>query len=102
MAKITQKMIMDKLSEVMDPELGISIVDMGLIYKTELKPGHKLHILMTLTTIGCPLFEVIEGDMRNKIRDLGFENEDIGIELTFDPPWSMDRMSDSGKARIGI
>lgn len=92
---------MESLSNVMDPEMHMSIVDMGLIYNVKVsKKG--VHILMTLTTIGCPLYSVIEEDIRNKLADLGFLHKNIKLELTFDPPWSLDRMSKKGKAMLGI
>ena len=96
-----KKQIMDKLTEVLDPELNISIVDLGLVY--DVKPQkNKVEILMTLTTIGCPLFGLIEEEVRDKLTDLGFDGENVKIKLTFDPPWSMERMSERAKAIIGI
>ena len=91
--------IKEKLYEVIDPELNISIVDLGLIYEIKLK-DNKPYIKMTLTTIGCPLFSVIQKEIENKLKELGY-NTTI-IELTFDPPWSMDRLSERAKAILGI
>jgi len=101
MVKITQKLIQTKLSEVMDPELNISIVDLGLVYNTKLIKN-KVKIIMTLTTIGCPLFSLIETQVKDKIKDLGVKDENISLELTFDPPWSMEKMSKKGRAMLGI
>jgi len=101
MVKITQKLIQTKLSEVMDPELNISIVDLGLVYNTKLIKN-KVKIIMTLTTIGCPLFSLIETQVKDKIKDLGVKDENISLELTFDPPWSMEKMSKKAKAMLGI
>lgn len=101
MPKLTIKSIKSKLKEVLDPELGISIVDMGLIYKvTFIK--NKVQILMTLTTIGCPLISTIEEEIKAKIGQLKIPRKDIIINLTFDPPWTMDKMSKSAKARLGM
>ncbi|MBI4973750.1 metal-sulfur cluster assembly factor [Candidatus Roizmanbacteria bacterium] len=99
--KITVKKIINALTDVMDPEIHISIVDLGLIYKVTLKKD-AVHILMTLTTIGCPLFSQIEMEMKQKLTELGFKDENIKLELTFDPPWSLERMSERGKALMGI
>lgn len=99
--KITQKAIINKLTEVMDPELNISIVDLGLVYDTKITKN-KVKIIMTLTTIGCPLFSLIETQIRDKIKELGIKDEDISLDLTFDPPWSMDKMSKKAKAMLGI
>jgi len=99
--KITNKTILSKLSEVMDPELNISIVDLGLVYEAKLVKN-KVKVLMTLTTIGCPLFSLIETQVKDKIKELGFKDSDITLELTFDPPWSMEKMSKKAKAMLGI
>lgn len=118
--KITEKLIKSKLSEVLDPELNISIVDLGLVYKIELiqdrrietksKPrtvplsgtGTGAKITMTLTTIGCPLFSLIEQEIKSKLKAIGLPKDKIEFELTFDPPWSMDKMSERAKAMLGI
>ncbi|OGK29115.1 hypothetical protein A3D06_02190 [Candidatus Roizmanbacteria bacterium RIFCSPHIGHO2_02_FULL_40_9] len=92
--------IKNKLYEVNDPELHISIVDLGLIYEIQVKK-QKAYITMTLTTIGCPLFSTIEMMMREKILELD-EIENVYLELVFDPPWSMERMTERGKAILGI
>ncbi|MFA6016612.1 MAG: metal-sulfur cluster assembly factor [Patescibacteria group bacterium] len=101
MKKISEKQIKNKLSEVMDPELNISIVDLGLVYEAKLVKN-KVKVLMTLTTIGCPLFSLIETQVKDKIKELGFKDSDITLELTFDPPWSMEKMSKRAKAMLGI
>ena len=91
--------IKNKLYEVIDPELNISIVDLGLIYEIKLK-DNKPYIKMTLTTIGCPLFSVIQKEIEDKLKELGYD--EVYVELTFDPPWSMDRLSERAKAMLGI
>ena len=99
--KLTAKQIKNKLTEVMDPELNISIVDLGLVYKIKIIKN-KIKVVMTLTTIGCPLFSLIEQQVKDKIRELGVKEENISLELTFDPPWSMEKMIKKGKAMLGI
>lgn len=99
--KISQRSVRNKLSEVLDPELNISIVDLGLIYKIEIK-HNKVKVIMTLTTIGCPLFSLIEQEIRSKLKELKLKDNQIEFELTFDPPWSMDKMSERAKAMLGI
>jgi metal-sulfur cluster biosynthetic enzyme len=98
---LNKKLILTKLSEVMDPELNISIVDLGLVYNTEIVKN-KIKITMTLTTIGCPLFSQIEVEIKDKMKELGADEKDVTLELTFDPPWSMDKMSKKAKAMLGI
>lgn len=93
---------MEHLEGVMDPELNMSIVDLGLIYDIFIIEENKIKILMTLTTLGCPLFDTIKDDVFNKLQPLKVPEENIEIELTFDPPWSMERMSERAKAMLGI
>ncbi len=101
MKKITKKLIIEKLTEVMDPEINISIIDLGLIYKVDLNPKGVI-ITMTLTTLGCPLIDLIETEIREKVKELGFSQKDIKIKLVFDPPWSIEKMTERGKAILGI
>jgi metal-sulfur cluster biosynthetic enzyme len=97
----TASLIKKQLKKVIDPELGISIVDLGLVYEIKIN-GANIYVKMTLTTIGCPLFSIIEDDIRNKIAQLGVDRDKINIELTFDPPWTMEQMSPAAKAMLGI
>lgn len=101
---VTDKKVREKLNEVLDPELGISIVDLGLVYevRVQTKPKLSVSILMTLTTMGCPLFGVIEEDIYLKLSDLALTRENITIDMTFDPPWDIERMSKRGRAVLGI
>jgi metal-sulfur cluster biosynthetic enzyme len=99
--KIDKKTIKNKLKQVLDPELGISIVDLGLIYEIKIQK-EKVKIVMTLTTIGCPLFSLIEEEVKNRLKELGLKEEEIELELTFDPPWTLERMSKEARAMLGI
>lgn len=92
--------IMKKLQEVLDPELYVSIVDLGLIYDLEISKG-KVTVTMTLTTMGCPLFGLLEEDIKTRVSKVK-EVKDVFINLVFDPPWSMDRMTERGKAQLGM
>ena len=100
--RLTEKKITAKLSEVLDPELNISIVDLGLVYKVKVSKNQAVEITMTLTTIGCPLFSLIEQEIKNKLEDFKIPQEKIKLTLTFDPPWSMEKMSEKAKAMLGI
>ncbi len=101
--KITKKNVEEKLLEVMDPELNISIVDLGLVYYITVDEKNKVvTITMTLTTIGCPLISLIEQEVKNKLKEIGVPEKNVKIDLTFDPPWSMDKISPRGKAMLGI
>ncbi len=90
------------LKEIPDPEIGVSIWDLGLIYDIHIDESiGTVKIGMTLTTIGCPLFDLIAGPIRERVGKLpGVEGVDV--ELTFDPPWSTDRMSPEAKAHLGF
>lgn len=102
MSNITVKKIETKLTQVLDPELGISIVDMGLIYKISIKKNGYVNIKMTLTTIGCPLISTIEEDIKKKLEEIKINRNKVKIELTFDPPWTIERMTKKGKAYLGM
>lgn len=98
---VTKKQIEDVLKNIPDPEIGVSLWDLGLIYEITIDKKNDVHMLMTLTTIGCPLFDLIETPIRrevSKIKGVG----KIDVELTFEPPWSMDRMSEEAKAQLGF
>lgn len=92
--------ITERLKKVLDPELNISIIDLGLVYDIKINKNKEAKITMTLTTIGCPLFPVIENNINNALKDLKLKN--IEIVLTFDPPWSMDKMSQESKLLLGF
>lgn len=92
---------MEKLRAVLDPELGVSIVDLGLVYGVDIDPKGVATVTMTLTTIGCPLFPVMQKDIEDRLLELS-EIEDVKIDLTFDPPWSPDRMTEETKIRLGF
>lgn len=99
--KLLKKRVISKLSEVLDPELNISIVDLGLIYDVKVEKS-KVKIIMTLTTAGCPLISMIEDEIKNKLEEIGLKKERVVIDLTFDPPWSMEKMSKKAKTMLGI
>lgn len=109
--KITADDVRAKLSLVMDPELNVDLVSLGLIYNIDVKeiqgehgPHQIVHILMTLTTPGCPLAGVFDRLVKDALSDLVGINvdQDILIELTFDPPWIPDMMSAEAKAELGF
>ncbi|OGK21825.1 hypothetical protein A3C23_00555 [Candidatus Roizmanbacteria bacterium RIFCSPHIGHO2_02_FULL_37_13b] len=89
-----------KLEEVIDPELRISIVDLGLVYSVTEKDG-LVDIVMTLTTMGCPLYEVIDLEIKEKLKTIA-QVKKVEVNLVFDPPWSIDLMTPQGKAMLGI
>src|ERR671923_406535 len=92
--------IMEALKQVDDPELGINIVDLGLVYGVELT-GDTVHIEYTLTTMGCPIGPLIEEQIKRLIEPIeGVENVDA--EMVLNPPWTPDKMSEEAKAALGF
>ena len=100
--KLSEEKIKEQLAQVLDPELNISIVDLGLVYDIKIHEDNKVIITMTLTTMGCPLFETIEQDVKSVLKQINIPEESVKLELTFDPPWSMEKMSERAKAMLGI
>ncbi len=97
---LDQEAVYDMLKQIHDPEVGINIVDMGLIYSLELEDD-KVGIYMTLTSPGCPAGPQILGQVDNKVRELeGVEDVDINVVWT--PPWSPEMLSDEAKDELGI
>lgn len=101
-ADITPQMVKKQLENVLDPELNISVVDLGLVYDVTVAENGRVKIIMTLTTIGCPLFSQIEQEVRNSLTEIGVAEDLVELELVFDPPWSMEMMSERAKAMLGI
>lgn len=97
---VDEEEIMGRLGEVMDPETNLSIVDMGFIYDVEVKDS-AVNIEMTLTSPGCPMHSHFTEKVREKISELEGV-DDVSVEVTFDPPWSPDMMSDKAKKKLGM
>lgn len=97
--KLTSALI-EKLKLVLDPELGVSIYDLGLVYSTAISAKGIATITMTLTTIGCPLFPVIQKDIEDRLMEID-GIEEVKINLVFDPPWTPEKMNAETKIRLG-
>lgn len=91
----------EQLKKVLDPELGVSILDLGLIYEVVVTPEGVCAITMTLTTIGCPLFAQIQKEIEDRVLEIEAIN-DVKIDLVFDPPWSVDKMTEDAKIQLGL
>lgn len=91
--------VMDALKNVIDPELGVNIVDLGLVYDVAVHNGH-VDVTMTLTTPGCPLHTAIARGAEAAVRNLP-EVEQAAVNVVWDPPWTPERMSPEAKARLG-
>jgi metal-sulfur cluster biosynthetic enzyme len=108
--KSSEENIYKCLSKVIDPELNIDIVSMGLIYDVTISTvqnqqgaQEKIHVLMSLTTPGCPLAGVLKQMVLDQISEIDGINpkEDVDVEITFDPPWMMDMMTEEARAELG-
>lgn len=97
---VSQDQIIDKLRECLDPELGVNIVDLGLIYGINVE-GSNVNVLMTLTTPGCPLDSYFTKDITTRLKALKGVS-DVSVELTFEPAWAPSKMSDEGKDLLGF
>jgi metal-sulfur cluster biosynthetic enzyme len=94
--------VMKQLSKVMDPELDIDIVSLGLIYEVIIEKG-KVKVEMTLTTPGCPLAPVIDRMVKETVAELpGIEEVDVTTELIWDPPWTKEMMTEAAKLQLGM
>ncbi len=89
------------LYSVMDPEVELNIVDLGLIYSITYDGDKKVHIEMTFSTPACPLGEVIVMNVKQSINNK-FPDFEIDVQIVFDPPWSPDLISEKGKTLLGM
>jgi metal-sulfur cluster biosynthetic enzyme len=94
---VTEEMVRTVLSEVLDPEIQIDIVNLGMIYGIDiLEDGKKVKITMTFTTMGCPATEQIKEEAIERVKNLPGV-EDVELNITFDPPWDKEMMSEEAK-----
>jgi len=96
----TKEEVVDALRQVEDPELGMDIVDLGLMYDVELENG-KVKVVHTLTSMGCPVGPMIQQQIDDVVRSLPGV-EDVEVELTWDPPCTPEKMSDDAKFILGF
>ena len=93
--------IVKVIKTIFDPEIPVDIYELGLIYDVMINEDRDVKIIMTLTTPNCPVAESLPADVKEKVKSMKDVNE-VELELTFDPPWSQDLMSDEAKLEIGI
>ena len=96
----TKEQVVDALRVVEDPELGMDIVELGLLYDVEVE-NSKVKAIYSLTSIGCPVGPMIEQQIKETIEDMEDVSE-VETELTWDPPWSPERMSEDAKFILGF
>lgn len=93
--------VLDAIKTVYDPEIPVDIYELGLIYEINIFPVNNVFILMTLTSPACPSAEEIPGEVEAKVKAIEGVN-DVTVELTFDPPYTQDMMSEAAKLELGF
>jgi metal-sulfur cluster biosynthetic enzyme len=93
--------ILAALKTVIDPELGINIVDLGLVYHAERAAG-EINIELTMTTPACPLGEMMSEEIKLVLRDRFPDAADIHVAIVWDPPWSPELMSEESRRQLGM
>ena len=97
---VSERQVLDALSSVIDPEIGLNVVELGLIYEVVIT-SEKVKIRMTLTAPACPLASLIVQQAREKVESItGVKN--VEVELVFNPPWTPERLSEEAKKKLGF
>ena len=99
MSAVTEEQVRTSLKQCMDPEVPLSIVDMGLIYGIDVTENNDVNIKMTMTTKGCPLHDTMVDDVTRYAKKVPGVNN-VQVDIVWDPPWSMDKMSVDAKAKM--
>ncbi len=93
--------ILQVIKTIYDPEIPVNIYDLGLIYEINIDDDFNAHILMTLTTPNCPVAESLPAEVKEKANGVkGIK--DVKVEITFDPPWTQDYLSEEAKLELGL
>ena len=93
--------IVKVLKTIFDPEIPVDIYELGLIYDVFVNEDHNVKILMTLTTPNCPVAETLPVEVEEKVKSIN-EVNNAEVEITFDPPWTQDLMSEEAKLELGL
>ena len=93
--------VISALRMIFDPEIPVNIYDLGLIYDLKIDDEYNVNVLMTLTTPNCPVAEDMPGMVRSEIQLIEGIGE-VNVELTFEPPWDMEKLTDEAKLELGM
>jgi FeS assembly SUF system protein len=93
--------VIQAIKAVYDPEIPVDVYELGLIYEINIYPVNNVFVMMTLTSPSCPSAEVIPGEVEQKIKAIEGVN-DVKVQITFDPPYSQDMMSEAAKLELGF
>ncbi|MCP4123271.1 MAG: DUF59 domain-containing protein [Bacteroidetes bacterium] len=89
------------IQQIYDPEIPINIYELGLIYEVNVDPGNNVQVIMTLTAPNCPAAEILPEEVKHKALEVeGVKN--VEVEITFEPEWTMDNMSETAKLELGF
>ncbi len=99
--KDLRERIVDALKTVYDPEIPVNIYELGLIYKLDVDAQNQVDVDMTLTSPMCPVAGTLPGEVESKIRGVEGVSE-VKVELVWDPPWSMEKMTEEARLQLGI
>ncbi|MEL6132600.1 MAG: SUF system Fe-S cluster assembly protein [Bacteroidota bacterium] len=91
----------EQIRTVYDPEIPVNIFELGLIYEVNVKEDGNVHVLMTLTAPACPAAEILPGEVKEKVETVEGVKE-ANVEITFEPEWNMEMMSDEAKLELGM
>ena len=101
MSGFDEDAVRDALRQVLDPEVGMNIVDLGLVYGIEEAAGGGVHLQLTMTSAACPMADMIMDQARDAIAGAIGCDTPVEIELVWDPPWTPDKMSDFARDQFG-
>lgn len=93
--------VIEVLKSCYDPEIPVDIYELGLIYEVRVDPGNDIYVKMTLTSPACPVAETLPPEVEQKIRNMPDVN-DAKVEITFDPPWDKEMMSEEARLELGM
>ncbi|PZP56764.1 MAG: SUF system Fe-S cluster assembly protein [Azospira oryzae] len=96
-----EQQVIAALREIYDPEIPVNIYDLGLVYALEVEPSGEVAITMTLTAPGCPVAQTFPDTVRERVSAVEGV-KDVKVELTWEPPWTMERMSEAAKLQLGM
>ena len=97
-----QEQIIERIKTVYDPEIPVDVYELGLIYDIEVRnSGKAVHVLMTLTSPNCPAAEEIPSEIEQKVKEIDGV-EQVTVQITFDPPWDKDMMSEEAQLELGF
>lgn len=96
-----QEKVIDVLQSIYDPEIPVNIYALGLIYEVQVSPFADVHIMMTLTSPNCPVAGSLPVEVEDRVAELP-EVKDAKVEITFDPPWEQEMMSEEAKLELGF